>query len=92
MDPAKLATCVAATDGDFALDRPPAGFDFDPRADGIVVGTGLLKAQRDPRTHRSGRRGIASADASPMDEVLAMIIMGKLPDEVTQNQLAGLHG
>jgi len=27
-----------------------------------------------------------------MDEVLAMIIIGKLPDEVTQTELAGLHG
>jgi len=36
--------------------------------------------------------GIVDKDKVTKDEVLAMIIMGKLPEEVTQTELAELHG
>ncbi len=36
--------------------------------------------------------GTVKKDDVTIDEVLAMIIMGKLPAEVTQTELAGLHG
>jgi hypothetical protein len=36
--------------------------------------------------------GTVNKDDVTMDEVLAMIIIGKLPDEVTQSELADLHG
>jgi D-xylose transport system ATP-binding protein len=36
--------------------------------------------------------GTVRKDDVTIDEVLAMIIMGKLPAEVTQKELAGLHG
>jgi D-xylose transport system ATP-binding protein len=36
--------------------------------------------------------GIVDKHAVTIDEVLAMIIIGKMPDEVTERELEGLHG
>jgi D-xylose transport system ATP-binding protein len=36
--------------------------------------------------------GTVSRGEATMDEVLAMIIIGKLPGEVTRSELAELHG
>jgi D-xylose transport system ATP-binding protein len=36
--------------------------------------------------------GTVNKDEVTMDEVLAMIIIGKMPEEVTQSELADLHG
>jgi hypothetical protein len=36
--------------------------------------------------------GTVNKDDVTMDEVLAMIIIGKLPDEVTETELEDLHG
>jgi hypothetical protein len=36
--------------------------------------------------------GTVNKDEVTMDEVLAMIIIGKLPQDVTQSELADLHG
>ncbi|HSM43390.1 MAG TPA: sugar ABC transporter ATP-binding protein, partial [Acidimicrobiia bacterium] len=36
--------------------------------------------------------GTVNKDQVTTDEVLAMIIIGKMPDEVTKSELADLHG
>ena len=36
--------------------------------------------------------GTVNKEEVTMDEVLAMIIIGKLPQDVTQSELADLHG
>jgi D-xylose transport system ATP-binding protein len=36
--------------------------------------------------------GTVNKDEVTIDEVLAMIIIGKLPEEITQAELSDLHG
>jgi hypothetical protein len=78
--------------------RPGAASANVPSGSSAFDGGRLVGLDWDPRSLLAVRpshpdlRLVRRTEPETMDEVLAMIIIGKLPDEVSETELAELHG